>query len=285
MKEVTTRFGPIAIPERWAECKPKQIITALVCQLNYQTASSDQDKGYWRLRMITTLTSIKKAHIRKLPDTELFTLLTSIQWSFGTKLDCQPFASFRLGGRRYYLPKPKFADTTAGEVSLGNMYYLAMSNPQAPNPEMLYWLAATFCRPRRLGWWFRTFSKDYDGDDREPFNSIRTERRAEKFKKLKTGVLIAVLQYFEYLNNEFVLRYTDVFEGDPGMKPLFQHGEGWLALLEDVAESAPFGNYEEVFAKNVHTVWLYLRHKKIKADREAEEYEEAMEDQKNSYSA
>jgi len=105
---------------------------------------------------------------------------------------------------------------------------------------------------------------------REEYNSIVADERAGQFRSLSFGVVIAVLQHFESQNVNFLRSYGEVFgQADPDEEPLYRNGEGWIACLEDVAESGVHGSFKEVCAENVHTVFLYLKHKIARLKREA----------------
>ncbi len=281
MQILTTSHGQIPIPERWDEIPGETIPKLIEHRFNWHLIDEDGHRAKQRLAILHYLTGIPAKNFARLPDTELYDLLRRTDWVVNTRLDCRPFPYFTYKGVEYYLPAPKLADTSSGELSMANLYYLAYSRPQNADYNAVYSLIATLCRPRRWDYLIRRFGTDYAGDDRQPYNSLRIDKAARHFAKgLPMGTIMAVLQYFECLLDEFMARYQDVFEGDEGTRPLFQNGEGWLALLEDVAENAPFGDYDAVFSQNCHTVWMYLRHKKLKVDREREEYERQAEEQK-----
>ena len=283
MTTIQTKLGTISVPSQWAELPPQTILKLIEVRFNYFLVDDMIHRSRQRLTVLHLLSRIPIPAISKLPDTELYDLLRATQWAIDTRLDCKPFAYFTHKGTRYYLPAPKLADTTAGELSIANLYYLAYSQPKGANYNAIYDLIATLCRPRRWDYPVRRWRTDYDGDDRQPFNSVLADRTARQFAKgLPVATIMAVLQYFEQLLDEFMTRYADIFDEDESLKPLFANGEGWLALLEDVAESATFGDYEQVFEKNCHTVWMYLRHKKVKSDRAREDYE--AQQQENSTS-
>jgi hypothetical protein len=134
----------------------------------------------------------------------------------------------------------------------------------------LYSLIAIFIRPRqqKLWDWKRTNKRDEYDSDKAVINA--------KFlrENLPFGLSLAFLEWFQHTNNNFLERNKELLEGGDG-KPLFFNGEGWIAMLEDIAESGVHGNFDDVCNKPVHTIFMYLRHTKTKMDRQIEEQEAA----------
>ena len=48
-------------------------------------------------------------------------------------------------------------------------------------------------------------------------------------------------------------------------KGIFPNGQGWIAILEDVALQRAYGDFEKVCDTEAVTIWLFLEHQKIKA--------------------
>jgi hypothetical protein len=48
-------------------------------------------------------------------------------------------------------------------------------------------------------------------------------------------------------------------------KGIFANGQGWIAILEDVALQGAYGDFEKVCDTEAVTIWLFLEHQKIKA--------------------
>ncbi|MDP1814401.1 MAG: hypothetical protein Q8K92_08130 [Leadbetterella sp.] len=48
-------------------------------------------------------------------------------------------------------------------------------------------------------------------------------------------------------------------------KGIFPNGQGWIAILEDVALQGAYGDFEKVCDTEAVTIWLFLEHQKIKA--------------------
>lgn len=259
----------VKIPSSWKECSTPQLIEGLELQLLIQSYAAEPDAVLELLGdMVCLLTRMDRNKYEALPNDEKFELIDRIRWATVDKVTALPFASFRHRGRRYFLPKLHYADTSSIELAMANMHYLAFVKATKAASPRLFDLLATVCRPRKWNWWFRKYLPGYDGEDRQTFNSLRAERRAVKFQKLRFGVCIAILQYWEAQNNEFYEIHKALYDGAGG-RSLFQNGEGWLATLEDVASAGVHGNFDKVCDTNAHTIWMYLKHRKIQMDEQA----------------
>jgi hypothetical protein len=190
--------------------------------------------------------------------------IEKIKWLFSAKILKKPFRRVRIGWRWFYLPAENFLNTSGIELAMSNIYFLRfVKNNDA---RAFAHLLSIVCRPRRWNWWFRRFRNDYDSDDRVPYNSLKSEAVADGFRKLPIGTAMAIFMYWQAMNEKFMGDYGEVFEGDESSKALFENGEGWIATLEDVAKDGVHGNFEKVCGVNVHTIFMYLKHNKIKAD-------------------
>ena len=119
-------------------------------------------------------------------------------WLFETRPDGKPpMGSFLHKGVNYHLPADGFADTTAVEVAMANMAYVAFAHPDEADSTGLIRLVATLCRPRRAD--LRKFqrSRDWNGDGREPFTEQRMLERADVLADLDLSTQLIVLDYFE----------------------------------------------------------------------------------------
>ena len=263
-----SQFTHSKLKTSWHTCTPAQIRAALPLVLAIRASEDAAITLPLMDRLAEVLSGL--SHVDTLPLLVRQDLYQSIGWALTDAITELPYQSIRVGLQHYYLPLPGYADTSAIEVSMANIHYLAFSHPKAPRPEALYDFLGTILRPRRWDWRIRrTLAASYDGEDREPYNSLRAQRRAQRFRRLPYDVIIPILLYWENMNNAFVKRYDRLYEGaDLNARQLFQNGEGWISTLEDVAESHVHGNFDSVCGTNIHTIWLYLVHKKIKRDEE-----------------
>ncbi|TDB66803.1 hypothetical protein [Arundinibacter roseus] len=252
------------LPKCWSDCSRNQILKALPVVL---TVKANEDSAA-TLRLMDHLAEILSGitKVSSLPLLARQDLYSSLAWAISEPLKEKPYPFIRVGHRRYYLPEPTYADSSTIEVAMANIQYLAFSNPRAPNPEALFEFLGTILRPRRMGWRIRQWLPSYNGENREVFNSLRAQKRAKRFRKLNFQQIIPVLLYWQEMNNAFIRRYEKLYESDESTRQLFQNGEGWLSTIEDVAENRVHGNFDAVCETNIHTIWLYLSHKKVKTD-------------------
>lgn len=194
-----------------------------------------------------------------------------LAWLWNSKLVRKPFERVKVAGEWCYLPAPNYADTTGVELALCNMYYLRFATSGGKDNKALGNLLAVICRPLALAslssrLLFGKLRSDAKAK-REEFDSARCENRAAGFLDLPLWQAYSILQFWEGMNEQFLEIYATVFEGDDGEKPLFENGEGWIAVLEDIARDGVHGDFERVCGTNVHTLWLYLKHCKIKSQQ------------------
>jgi hypothetical protein len=283
-------------PQSFEECDALQVGNILSYQMAASAASTSLSK---RNSASTSLTSTSLSNRASAlielkiglfclisgVDVKIVGLLTALQlgrllrlqhWCYDAKVVGRPFASTSLSDRvsasvsdsiDLVLPKVGFGDTSAIEFSVSNVFYLAFCRPENPNADALFNLVATLCRPVRKDLEAFRNSRDWNGDEREPYNDAVATERAKFLKaNMHRGIAIAILQYFEGMNNEFWKRY-DVLTGASDDVPLYQNGEGQITMLMEIAETGVFGKFEDVCQQRVHTVYMFLRDKKLKADK------------------
>lgn len=87
-----------------------------------------------------------------------------------------------------------------------------------------------------------------------------------------------LVNYFEEQLKLFVRMFPGVFGTSASLsdqedgastnkqpKGIFPNGQGWIAILEDVALQRAYGDFEKVCDTEAVTIWLFLEHQKIKA--------------------
>lgn len=262
------------VKENFAECSIDEISHVLTSQNYLHVKLSVADQSRLKIGIFVRLSGVPLDLFMKLTKVQQIKMFNLVRWSFTARIVKKPFDFFEVEGVKYFLPDDAYANTSSVEMALCNIYYLNFSGKN-PNPEMLYYIIATLCRPVRKDLnIFRKMIEAWTGDKREVFNSVLAEERAKLFKeKAPFGVLIAVFQYFESMNNAFVKRYDDIFSGGDG-KPLFKNGEGWLAMLEDIASDGALGDLDKVHQTNAVSLMMYVLHKQKKMER-IEEMREA----------
>jgi len=269
MREVRIGKNKYDVKSSFEECDVDEISHVLVSQ-NYLSALKKSAAQMARLKIgiLIKLSAIPADIFMKLSSGQQIAILNTVRWSFKARVEKKPFDFFEVDGMKFYLPDDSYVNTSSIEMALLNIYYLSFTRKNNAITDMLYLIAATICRPERKDLnVFKKIVEKWTGDRREVFNSVLADERAKFFReKAPLGVMIAVLQYWEAMNNRFVKRFDDVFNGGDG-KALFQNGEGWLAMLEDIAEIGVIGNLEKVHETNAYSMMMYVEHKQKKLER------------------
>jgi hypothetical protein len=277
MKKVSLAKNTFEIPTNFSECSVGQISHILASQVYLHEALIVGDAETVERTKFSILhrlaPTMNMADYNKLNPNQKVSLYQVIRWAFTARIETKPFDSFEVDSIEYFIPADKFSDTTSLEFALCNIYYLAYTKHNIK--PMFHNLLATICRPKRKDIAeFESNPEKYNGDKREQYNGVLATERAKQFEaNAPVGLLIAVYQYWENLNNDFVNRHKNLFDGDDETKPLFQNGEGWLSMLEDIAENNIMGNIDQVYTTPVGNLFMYLNHKQVKlraAEKEAE---------------
>jgi hypothetical protein len=254
------------VKTNFAECTLDEISHCMVAANIIAERKNLQAKLSILFRLITPKLTLKE--FEKLAIQQKISLLNLVRWAWEKRIEAKPFKSFTIDGEEFFLPDPNFSNTSAIEFALCNMYYLAFTHKTHPKKDLVYNIVAILCRPERADLSsFRLQIERWTGDRREPFNSNLADERATLFKNhAPHGVIIAILQYFEAMNNFMFNRFQEIFKASDA-KPLFNNGEGWLAMLEDVAETNIMGDLDKVHATNAFSVMLHISHKQAKIKR------------------
>lgn len=168
---------------------------------------------------------------------------------------------------RVYVRKDNFADTKGIDLAMANIYYLRYAackkeTPTAEHQRHLGNILGHLVKHRRWAW--RKLA--YEWCSYDTAQATATGHRI--MSQLSTGKKYWLLNYFEDTNRQFVEYYKTVFESDNDSPALYPNGEGWIALLEDIARDQVHGEFKQVSNTEVHTLFLYLKHQKIKVQEE-----------------
>ncbi|QHV97945.1 hypothetical protein [Spirosoma endbachense] len=276
MKKIRIESESFLMPQCWGETTQEQKLALLPLQLVDLNETGDPS-GAGRLKALALkvlLPGLGK-YVDRMGDDQMFALGRLVKWVWSTKITEKPFESFAIedaNGRlvTYLLPEDNYANTSAIEIAMANIHYLAFTRPGKPNPLGVLALIATLCRPARAD--LKKFRKsvDWNNDAREEYNTVLAEERAVQFANLPFGVVMAITQYFEAMNGRFLKAYKDVYDPDPLAEDepaMYHNGEGLVTTLMDIAKVGVFGDFEKVCKQNAHTVWLYLRDNSLKIKR------------------
>ena len=225
-------------------------------------AQGEKPSIFHKLGILLQLSNLTKRLIKVFTPDQAHRLLNLVRFAWDAELDYRPFSYFVANGVRFYLPDTGYANTSAGEVAMFNIYNLEFlkTEDEQKKEALFYLIIAQLCRPERKD--LKAFKADvtgWNGDTREPYNSARADEYAEQIKKgANLPGLMAVYAWLMKMNNDFLKRNEGLFVAGDGV-PVFSGGEGWIALLEDVAGMGKFGDFDKVFDMNGPSLFLHVR--------------------------
>lgn len=270
MKLFSLDTTPYQMPESFEECSQTQVSGILSFQVQFKDARSASDRVFLKLGLLQLLANIKAKQLNQLMPYQLQELFRLFSWVFDAKIQAKPFDFFLFKNQLFLLPEPNFANTSAIELAMSNIYYLAFSRQ---NTFALNSLVATLCRPERNDLKSFRSSKEWNGDPRAEYNSVIADENATAFSNdLDFGTKYAILQYFELMNNAFWKKYEDILGGDEE-EQLYKNGEGQITLLMGIGETGAFGDFDKVCRTNVHTIWMHVKDKQLKVEQAEREFE------------
>lgn len=273
-----------SVPENFYECSFSQKVQAMTAKIYFELDNMpDGTVSKVKTELCLELGRIPKKLFKQLSAEQVIAIKRLWSWVGEIKITKQPFEFFEFQGVRYYLPSDNFANTSAIEWAMSMILYTQFGRSENPNGKAIYELVMTLCRPARADAEAHRKSTKWNGDVREEYNSFLAQERAEKIESgLEWGVILSVKEFYENMLTTFAKKYETLFE-ETDLKPLFYGGEGCIAMLEDVAESDVFGNLEKVYDANIDSIYMYLKHKKLKAERMEDEEEKRQRDLENGF--
>jgi hypothetical protein len=270
MKTIDIGTKTYQVAENWSELTPDQYRQLIVCPRLEATgsfATLDNEAAACRAWL-----GMSAAYWRGLvlAHWQWDQLRQQSAWLFTTRPEGKPpIHTFFHAGTNYHLPADGFADSTAIEFAMANLAYLAFANPESPDPDALDRLLTTLCRPRRTDWRKFRKSKDWNGDVREAFTEQRMLDHAKALATLDMTLKLVVLDYFERMNNAFLVDYGELF--GPDRQPRYADGRGWIMLLKNVAKEGHFGDFDKVCQTPAHLLFATLLDDLFDAQEQAEQ--------------
>ena len=247
----------LKVKSSWTELSRKELSKVFAIKFSVETLTIIQ-----KLQILVIISELTDRIISVLTPDQAHRILNLIRWVWRDNLTERPFNFITAGKVKYYLPADGFADTSAGEIAMFNIYNLQFLNQASVNEEtrlqIFYTILAQLCRPERKD--LETFrnSIEWNGDKREPYNSAKADEISEVLKKVPMAELMAIYQWLMTVNNAFLERNKELFAEGKG-EPIFGGGEGWIALIEDVAGMGKFGDFDKVFDMNGPSMFLHVR--------------------------
>ncbi|MDR6195168.1 hypothetical protein [Siphonobacter sp. SORGH_AS_0500] len=281
MKKIELNETPYVIPESWEECSPKLLKALLPLRLANLEALLPGQRIRLKWNAVLAMLEAPDTLTAQIDPEDRHRLAKLSSWIWQQSVvKKKPLDFFEFQGVTYHLPQPGFADTTAIEIAMANIQYIAFCRKENPNPKAIFQIISTLCRPVRKDLSEFKASPEWNGDEREEYNTVIAQERAKSFEtgELPVGVVMAVLYYFEWMNGSFLKQYKDVYnEDDEDDEPLYKHGEGLVTTLMEVAKTGTFGDFDKVCKQNGHTVWIFLRDSNLKIKRANQRAERADE--------
>jgi hypothetical protein len=254
-------------PRGFDECTTEQVGMVVAYQLGLQVFESAKERTQSKVALLCALSKFPQSILQKLTAGQVQRMLSMIAWCKHAKItDRRPFASFTFQKMVYVLPAANLADTAAIELAMCTIFDLAFTRTEHKNIDAIFSILGTVCRPARKDLKAFQESEKWSGDTRQAPNTTAAEQRAAAFKEMPYGVAIAIYMYWSAMVTKFWKRHDDLLEETDEI-PMYQNGEGQVTMLMDVAEMGTFGNFEAVCEQNVHTIYLFLKDKKKKAER------------------
>lgn len=247
------------IPEAWAD------LTA-TDRLRYLRYLITLDRPEALTKIAQEILSLSARRFRQLPPELFVQVVDKIAWMTAEPTPEPLFSSFEYKGCRYHLPKAKFKNGTCLEYPIADDYYNAFV---AGDNEALLLLTATLCRKAKD----KVNDVERTGDIRiEMLSRSEAEANAIRMTGLPMEVQIGVMLYFGGVKQYIHDTYAGwIFQKpDPDNADAESEGDGvmfgWWGVYMDIAESAVFGNLQQVYQSNFHTLCMYLTKKKKEAD-------------------
>lgn len=247
------------IPEAWAD------LTA-TDRLRYLRYLITLDRPEALTKIAQDILSLPARRFRQLPPELFVQVVDKIAWMTAEATPEPLFTSFEYKGVRYHLPKAKFQNGTCLEYPIADDYYNAFV---AGDNEALLLLTATLCRKAKD----KVNDVERTGDIRvEMLSRSEAEANAIRMTGLPMEVQIGVMLYFAGVKQYIHDTYAGwIFQKpDPDNADAESEGDGvmfgWWGVYMDIAESGVFGNLQQVYQSNFHTLCMYLTKKKKEAD-------------------
>jgi hypothetical protein len=167
------------------------------------------------------------------------------------------FSYFNLWGSAWYKPfvrlkllKPNLADLEALDYAMATVFFI-MANDDNADMGRKKKLQSQFLGHIIKGAWWR-------------LSDTARYKIGAKILSDKPALALYLSDYYADSLEHVIRLYPDVFNSAGGGGSLYQNGEGCIAMLEEIAASQTFGDFDKVSKLPVHTLFIYLKHQAIK---------------------
>jgi hypothetical protein len=167
----------------------------------------------------------------------------------------------------------RFSDTLAFEYSILNMYYVRYSNACKNMAKATYvnkpaaMTAFKSARAQLLGHIVKRkrWSWNKLAWVSAAYNGVKCQEIGEALQDSEYGISSWLLRYFEDMNKQFLDMVNKLSDEDQDCEEIFKNGEGWSAILYNVAEKGVFGDFNKVAFEPLHKIVNYLNINKKEA--------------------
>lgn len=179
----------------------------------------------------------------------------------GLTVQLLPSLRPRWWQRRLYAPRENFRDVRFLEFIFADAYFIAYCKAPAET-QWLDNLVATLYRPQRRP--YRPRAVDYQGDRRQPFNSIHVATRAARLATLGMAEKLAVLTWYRgcraKLEQDFKLVFTAA-----NQEGATQGSDGWAHVARELSGGI-FGTLDQTENQLVRDVLAKMNDDALRAE-------------------
>lgn len=256
----------VFIPELQVECRLVSNYTDLVLGNLFKLirtaylSPSDPAVRLQLLRKLFEAPEIVWKHLEAPENHEqVWRLLQSLDWIFkGPKF--RPAEFLRIRGKKFLFPDQELHHLGTAEFVVATAHLIAFYNAKDDVTAIgnLVKFTATIARPKPDVMEQIRSGRD-TGDQREAYNSAKSERREKLFGKVDLVTQIMTAQWFNNTANSMLSAYG-MSGGDPDAAPISQgiFVQDWERQVVRVAESQVYGNYDKVMERPLADVLAFI---------------------------
>jgi len=190
---------------------------------------------------------------------QVWRLIKMLDWVWKGP-EFRPVIFLRIRGKSYLLPDENLFQLGTAEFVIATAHLIGFhtAKDDAAAISCLAKFTATIIRPKPEVM-ERIRGGQQNGDPRESFNSIKSERREKLFSKVDLVTQIMIAQWFNNAANKLLTQYG-MRGGDPDAAPISQgiFVQDWERQVVRVAESQVYGGYDKVMERPLTDVLAFI---------------------------
>jgi len=278
MNEITWNKKKYHFPENWNELSKKQFLTIskLLGGLLFEEEVTEEDLYARRMIAFKKVMKIPLYRFKQIYSDEFVDLLKMFDFLKEIDLDKQIISSVKVGNifnrQKLIGPKEGLKTSTFDEFILADTYFVNLSSKK--DFDFAYLLFAIFYRPERKDLSEFKTSDEWNGDDREPFNTEKCKARIPFLKKyLPQEYLLATLYFYWGFRDKHLLGYTSLFPPKDPETPKTKkttNAYGWADTRLEIS-GEKFGSYKETGQENWRNI-IFEMHLNEEKRKRAEQH-------------